>query len=171
MKAGPKGAITAPPLDLAHLPRSGPRRVEAFAREYLKVTRGKGARAPFRLRPWQKQIDSQLLPGTAVRPRQALLSLPRGNGKTSFAAVLGAYGLYADGVESAEVVVVASDARQAGITAKADRPHGGVGATAGGADAGVSVAAVCAAHRLDVGGAFCRAGCLTRVEPELGDRG
>jgi phage terminase large subunit-like protein len=45
-----------------------------------------------------------------------LLSLPRGNGKTSLAAVLGAYGLYADGVESAEVVVVASDARQAGIT-------------------------------------------------------
>jgi hypothetical protein len=42
--------------------------------------------------------------------------MPRGNGKTSLAAVLGAYGLYADGVEGAEVVVVASDARQAGIT-------------------------------------------------------
>ena len=43
--------------------------------------------------------------------------MPRGsNGKTSLAAVLGAFGLYADGVESAEVVVVASDARQAGIT-------------------------------------------------------
>jgi hypothetical protein len=55
-------------------------------------------------------------PATGLRPRQALLSLPRGNGKTSLAAVLGAYGLYADGVESAEVVVVASDARQAGIT-------------------------------------------------------
>lgn len=40
----------------------------------------------------------------------------RRNGETSLAAVLGAYGLYADGVESAEVVVVASDARQAGIT-------------------------------------------------------
>jgi hypothetical protein len=32
--------------------------------------------------------------------------MPRGNGKTSLAAVLGAYGLYADGVEGAEVVVV-----------------------------------------------------------------
>jgi phage terminase large subunit-like protein len=144
--------------------------VEAFAREYLKVTRGKGARAPFRLRPWQKQIVSQLLLGTAVRPRQALLSLPRGSGKTSLAAVLGAYGLYADGVESAEVVVVASDVRQAGITLR-QIARMGVGATAGGADAGVSVAAVCSAHRLDVGGASCRAGCLTRVEPELGDRG
>ena len=116
MKAGPKGAITAPPLDLAQLPRSGPRRVEAFARDYLKVTRGMGARGPFRLRPWQKQIVGQLPPSSGSRPRQALLSLPRGNGKTSLAAVLGVYGLYADGVESAEVVVVASDARQAGVT-------------------------------------------------------
>ena len=32
--------------------------------------------------------------------------MPRGNGKTSLAAVFGAYGLYADGVEGAEVVVV-----------------------------------------------------------------
>ena len=56
------------------------------------------------------ETDRQSVAGTAVRPRQALLSLPRGNGKASFAAVLGAYGLYADGVESAEVVVVASDA-------------------------------------------------------------
>ena len=116
MRAGPKAEITAGPLDLSALPRSGVRRVEQFAREYLKVTRGKGASGPFRLRAWQKEIVSRLLPGSGVRPRQALLSLPRGNGKTSLAAVLGAYGLYADGVESAEVLVVASDARQAGIT-------------------------------------------------------
>ena len=32
--------------------------------------------------------------------------MPRGNGKTNLAAVLGGYGLYADGVEGAEVVVV-----------------------------------------------------------------
>jgi phage terminase large subunit-like protein len=116
MKGGAKGTITAPPLDLSGLPRSGVRRVDAFARGYLRVTRGKGVRGPFRLRPWQKDIVGRLLPGPGPRPRQALLSLPRGNGKTSLAAVLGAYGLYADGVESAEVVVVASDARQAGIT-------------------------------------------------------
>jgi phage terminase large subunit-like protein len=125
------------------------------------VTRGKGARGPFRLRSWQKQIVSRLFPGTGLSPRQALLSLPRGNGKTSLAAVLGAHGLYADGFESAEVVVVASDARQAGITLR-------------------QIARIVeleprlaerAAHRLDVGGASCRAGCPTRVEPELGDRG
>jgi hypothetical protein len=116
VRAGPKAEITAAPLDLSTLPRSGARRVDQFAREYLKVTRGKGARGPFRLRGWQKQIVSRLFPGTGLRPRQALLSLPRGNGKTSLAAALGGYGLYADGVESAEVVVVAFDARQAGIT-------------------------------------------------------
>jgi phage terminase large subunit-like protein len=116
VRAGPKPEITAGPLDLSALPRLGVRRVEQFARGYLKVTRGKGARGPFRLRAWQKEIVGRLLPGSGVRPRQALLSLPRGNGKTSLAAVLGAYGLYADGVESGEVVVVASDARQAGIT-------------------------------------------------------
>jgi phage terminase large subunit-like protein len=116
VKGGAKGTITAPPLDLSALPRSGVRRVDAFAREYLRVTRGKGVRGPFRLRPWQKSIGGRLLPTSGPRPRQALLSMPRGNGKTSLAAVLGAYGLYADGVESAEVVVVASDARQAGIT-------------------------------------------------------
>ena len=116
MKAGPKAEVTTRPLDLSALPRPGVRRVDQFAREYLRVTRGKGVKGPFRLRAWQKQIVGRLLPGSGPRPRQSLLSLPRGNGKTSLAAVLGAYGLYCDGVESAEVVVVASDARQAGIT-------------------------------------------------------
>jgi hypothetical protein len=50
MKAGPKREVTAPPLDLGHLAGSRVRRVDAFAREYLTVTRGKGARTPFRLR-------------------------------------------------------------------------------------------------------------------------
>lgn len=116
MKAGPKAQVTAPPLDLSALPRSGVSRVDAFARGYLTVTRGKGARSPFRLRPWQREIVGQLFPARGVRPRQGLVSMPRGNGKTSLAAVLAAYGLFADRVEGAEVVVVASDARQAGIT-------------------------------------------------------
>lgn len=116
MRAWPKPEVTAAALDLSALPRSGASRIDQFAGEYLRVTRGKGVKGPFRLRNWQRQIVGRLLPASGPRPRQALLSLPRGNGKTSLAAVLGAYGLYADGVESAEVVVVASDARQAGIT-------------------------------------------------------
>jgi hypothetical protein len=97
VRAGPKREITAE-LDTSDLPPSGPRRVDAFAREYLQVTRGKGARGPFRLRQWQKAIVGRLFPARGPCPRQALLSLPRGNGKTSAAAVLGACGLYADGV-------------------------------------------------------------------------
>lgn len=116
MKAGPKAQVTAEPLDLSALPRSGVSRVDAFARGYLTVTRGKGARSPFRLRPWQRDIVGRLFPARGPRPRQGLVSMPRGNGKTTMAAALAAYGLFADGVEGAEVVVVASDARQAGIT-------------------------------------------------------
>jgi phage terminase large subunit-like protein len=76
MRAGPKSEITAGPLDLSALPPSGARRVDAFARDYLRVTRGKGVKGPFRLRPWQKTIVGRLLPTKGPRPRQALLSLP-----------------------------------------------------------------------------------------------
>jgi phage terminase large subunit-like protein len=116
MRAGPKREITAPPLDLAGLPRAGAPRIKAFAERFLVVTEGKGVRKPFRLRPWQVDILRKLFPARGGRPAQGLISTPRGNGKTTLAAVLGLYGLFADRVEGAEVVVVASDARQAGIT-------------------------------------------------------
>jgi len=112
-RPGPKSAITAAPLDFSDLPAPGWKRVDAFAREYLKVPRGTGAREPFRLRRWQLDIVKALYPMRGVRPRQGLLSLPRGNGKSQLAAVLAAYALYADDVEGAEVVVVATDERQA----------------------------------------------------------
>lgn len=41
MRVGPKAEITAPPLDLTDLPRSGARRIDAFAREYLTVPVGR----------------------------------------------------------------------------------------------------------------------------------
>jgi hypothetical protein len=49
------------------------------------------------------------------RPRQGLVAIPAGNGKSTLAAALGLFGLLADGVEGARVLVVASDERQAGI--------------------------------------------------------
>src|SRR5699024_10682313 len=48
-------------------------------------------------------------------PRQGLVSMPRGNGKSTLAAVFALYGLFADDVESAQVLIVASDERQARI--------------------------------------------------------
>ncbi len=121
MKGGPKKAVTAPPLDLSALPGPGWERVDAFAREYLRVPKGTDAREPFRLRDWQLDLVRDLYPTAGTRPRQGLLSMPRGNGKTGLAAVLGAYGLFADEVEGAQVLIVASDERQAGHVFRAVR--------------------------------------------------
>jgi phage terminase large subunit-like protein len=119
-RPGPKPPITAPPLDFSDLPPRGWKRIDAFAREYLKVPKGTGAGTPFRLRRWQLDIVKGLFPQRVnARPRQGLLSLPRGNGKTALAAVLALYCLFADEVESAQVLVVASDERQAGHVLRA----------------------------------------------------
>lgn len=112
-RPGPKQAVTAPPLDLSALPRPGWRRVDAFAREYLRVPKGTGAGTPFRLRKWQLDIVKEMFPQRGPRPRQGLVSIARGNGKTALAAVLALYGLFADEQEGAQVLVVASDERQA----------------------------------------------------------
>jgi phage terminase large subunit-like protein len=55
------------------------------------------------------------------RPRQGLVSIPRGNGKSTLAAALGLYGLLGDGVEGAQTLCVASDQRQAEIVYRAAR--------------------------------------------------
>ena len=113
MKAGPKGQITAPPLDLRRLPKRGGSRAVAFIERYVTVPKGTGARRRLRLRPWQREIVHGLL--DEPRPRQGLVSIPAGNGKSTLAAALGLYGLLADRVEGAQVICVASDERQARI--------------------------------------------------------
>jgi len=116
MKAGPKAPVTADPLDLSHLPKKYDyRRIDAFAKEYLRVPKGKGAGKPFRLRPWQRDIVKTYYPPTGTRPRQGVLAMPRGNGKSGLAAVLALYALLADDEPSAQVLIVASDERQARI--------------------------------------------------------
>lgn len=122
LKAGPKAAVTAGPLDLSMLPaKRDYRRVDAFAREYLRVPKGTGALGPFRLRPWQRQIVKAMYPPTGKRPRQGLVSMPRGNGKSALAAVLALYGLLADDEPGAQVITVASDERQARLVYNAAR--------------------------------------------------
>lgn len=118
MRAGPKAAVTAPPLDLSHLPAQRGRRAVAFIEQYLIVPKGKGALGPVRLRPWQRElVRGVLAPGV----RQGLVSMPRGNGKSTLAACLALYGLFADQVEGAQVLTVASDERQARIIFNAAR--------------------------------------------------
>ena len=113
MRAGPKGQITAPPLDLRRLPKRGGARAIAFCERYITVPKGTGAKHRLRLRPWQREIVRGVL--DEPRPRQALVAIPAGNGKSTLAAAIGLYGLLGDGVEGAQVLVVASDERQARI--------------------------------------------------------
>ena len=120
-KPGPKSEITAAPLDFSDAPPRGWQRVVWFAKTFLVVPKGVGAKQPFVLRDWQVDIVQSLFPDNGGRPRQGLISLPRGNGKTGLAAVLALYGLFADEVEGAQVLVVASDERQAGHILRAAR--------------------------------------------------
>jgi phage terminase large subunit-like protein len=113
MRAGPKGQVTAPPLDLRRYPRRGGARAVRFIQRYVTVPKGTGARHRLHLRPWQREIIAGVL--DEPRPRQALVSIPAGNGKSTLAAALGLYGLLADRVEGAQVLVIASDERQARI--------------------------------------------------------
>lgn len=91
------------------------RRIVKFALEYLRVPKGTGALDPFKLRKFQVDICKAAYPATGKRPRQGLVSMPRGNGKSGLAAVLALYGLYADGIQGASVLIVAADERQARI--------------------------------------------------------
>ena len=110
--AGPKKAITAPALEFKGWPRDRAKRRERFIREFLVVPRGHGAKKPVKLREFQTEIlRGAFAPGV----RTALVSLPRGNGKTAFAAMLGLAEMFV-GPPSAEVLVVATDQRQANIT-------------------------------------------------------
>jgi phage terminase large subunit-like protein len=113
MKAGPKAALTAPPLDLRRLPKRGGSRAVGFIERYVTVPKGTGEGRRLKLRPWQRRIVHGLL--NEPRPRQGLVSMPAGNAKSTLGAGLGLYGLLGDGVMGAQVPIVASDKRQAGI--------------------------------------------------------
>src|SRR5690625_2457531 len=116
MKAGPKSAVDPRKLDLSGLPaKRDYRRIAKFAEYFLRVPKGTGALEPMKLRKWQQDIARAMYPATGRRPRQGLVSMPRGNGKSTLAAVFALYGLFADEVESAQVLIVASDERQARI--------------------------------------------------------
>jgi phage terminase large subunit-like protein len=113
VKAGPKAAVDGSPLPL----RGSRRRelaVARFALDYVRVPRGHGVRKPLRLRRWQRDLIATTW-DARPRPRLAGWMLPRGQGKTSLTAVLALYELLA-GAEGAQVVVVATDERQAGLT-------------------------------------------------------
>lgn len=115
--AGPKAAITAEDLDLSALSKQRAKRRMDFIQAQIITPRGHGAGRPLRLHPFQKEIIRGAF-GKGVRT--ALVSIPRANGKTALAAAL-AIAEMVTGPPSAEVLVVASDQRQAEITMKLAR--------------------------------------------------
>ncbi|OMC10102.1 terminase large subunit domain-containing protein [Mycolicibacterium fortuitum] len=112
MKAGPKGQVKAAPLEFAGWPTDRAERRLRFIAEYLVVPKGVGAGKPVKLRGFQSEIiTGAFAPGI----RTGLVSVARANGKTGLAAMLAVAELFV-GPPSAEVLVVASDQRQANIT-------------------------------------------------------
>lgn len=101
------------------------RHVVSFFEKVLVHTKGRWARSPFLLHPWQAdgiirplfataRWDSQF--GQWVRNfNEAWIELGRGNGKSELLAGIGLYMLTADGEESAEVYGAAKDKDQAAI--------------------------------------------------------
>lgn len=112
MKAGPKGQIKVDPIDFTHYPPGRAAQREQFIYDALILPRGHGAKKPFDLRSFQNEI---IRGSFAPKIRTSLISIPRANGKTMLAAALGLAEMFV-GPPSAEVLVVASDQRQANIT-------------------------------------------------------
>lgn len=117
MKAGVKAAVTAEPLDFTGWPTDRAARRIRFVAEYVVTPKGAGALEPMRLREWQQEL---VRGSYAAGVRTALVSLPRANGKTALAAALAVAELFC-GAPSAEVLVVASDQRQANIALRMAR--------------------------------------------------
>lgn len=111
MKAGPKARIEVEPLDFTGWPEDRAARRVRFVEAFVIVPKGVGAGEPMKLRAFQRElVAGAFAPGI----RTALVSLPRANGKSALAAALSVAELFV-GPASAEVLVVATDERQARI--------------------------------------------------------
>jgi len=89
----------------------------AFIEECCTHVKGELAREPFVLKPWQRAMVANLFgwkrkDGTR-RYREALVYVPRKNGKTTLLAAIIAYVLFADGEPGAELYSAAADRDQA----------------------------------------------------------
>jgi phage terminase large subunit-like protein len=111
----PTGEHALPLIVPSYFNKSGPKRIIQWIEYYCITPKGVGAKTNFDLRPFQKKI---IRGAFNKKVRQALVSVPRANGKSSLAAALAVQNLI-DGPESAEVVIVASTKEQAGIVFRA----------------------------------------------------
>lgn len=90
-----------------------------FFHECLTHTKGKWAGNPLLLEPWQQAIIGNLFgwkrPDGTRRYREALIYLPRKNGKTQLCAGIATLVLFCDGEPGAEIYSAAADEEQAKI--------------------------------------------------------
>lgn len=118
-KPGPKAAPVAtelPPL-LAPTPAG---RVLEFLQKHLRHVKGRQAGRPMILEPWQiSQIVNPLFntlgPDALRQYRTCYVTVPRKNGKSTLAAALALYLLYADAEPGADIISAAADREQAAV--------------------------------------------------------
>lgn len=91
-----------------------------FFQKYLRHTKGKWARKPFEVLPWEEHqvirpIFGRLRPDGLRQYRRFWCEVGKKSGKSELAAGLGLKGLFADDEPMAEVYIGATDRDQAGI--------------------------------------------------------
>ena len=111
------GAPKPPQPPKALLPSE---KVEGFFARFLTHGKGEHAGKPFNLADWQlndivRPLFDTLRPDGLRQYRTAYVEIPRKNGKTTLAAGLALYLLFADSEAGAEVVSAAADREQASI--------------------------------------------------------
>ena len=100
------------------LPETRGARVVKFIEKFCVHGEGDFYGEPFLLNDWQKAIIYDLYEITdngERRYREALVGLPKGNGKTALAAAIGMYELLGSGVTSPLVAVAAASYEQANL--------------------------------------------------------
>jgi len=93
-----------------------------FFIEHLKHTKGEWAGKNFKLMPWEREIVEKLFgtlnPDGTRQYRTCYIELPRKNGKSTLAAAIALYLLFADEEMGAEIYSAANDHDQAGLVFK-----------------------------------------------------
>lgn len=96
-------------------------RAVRFISRHLRHIKGRWAGQAFVLEPWQEWLIIRPLFGVVDRKtkrrwyREALIGLPRKNGKSEIAAAIALYMLLADGEQGPEVYSLAGDRKQASL--------------------------------------------------------
>jgi len=101
-----------------NLPPTKGARVVKFIEKFCVHGEGDFFGEPFKLDDWQKAIIYELYEQNSDgsrRYREALVGLPKGNGKTALAACIGLYELLGSGVTSPLVAVAAASYEQANL--------------------------------------------------------